>query len=90
MSKLEKKNLADLIDTKKLDALETAVNQIHQQSKVEKEKTVRATVDIPETFHKELKKLLIDESLELKTFFIQAIQEKYERLAGQPDDRLNG
>ena len=39
MAKLEKKNLADLIDTKKLDAIETAVNQIHQQSKAEKEKT---------------------------------------------------
>ena len=90
MSKREKRSITDLMNqsTPEQELVDQAVNKIHQQAKnASKEKTVRATVDIPASFHKELKKLLIDESLELKIFCLQAIQEKYDRLTGQTENR---
>ena len=91
MAKRAKKSIADLMDHQVPNEglMELAANKVYRESikgkKEKTEKTVRATVDIPESFHKELKKLLIDESLELKTFCLQAIQEKYERLSGATD-----
>ncbi|PHN00916.1 hypothetical protein [Flavilitoribacter nigricans] len=92
MSKREKRSITDLINQATPDEhqVEAAVHQIHQNiAQPKKEKTTRATVDIPVSFHKELKKLLIDESMELKTFCLQAIQEKYERLTSATDKRPN-
>ncbi len=83
MSKIEKKSIVDLINSPAPEArqLERAVEKIHQSPSVlEKEKTVRVTVDTPESFHKELKRVIIDEAVDLKTFFLQAVREKLERL----------
>ena len=86
MAKREKRSIVDLMDhpSPEIDQLEGAVEKIHQlepaAAKVEKEKTVRVTVDTPESLHKELKKAIIDESMDLKTFFLEAVREKYEKL----------
>lgn len=90
MAKKEKISITDLMDNAIYDEnlVNSAVNKVHQQA-YKKEKTVRATVDIPASFHKELKKFLIDESKELKTFCLEAIQEKYERLSSKTLDSLN-
>jgi hypothetical protein len=37
-------------------------------------------VDTPESLHRELKKAIIDESMDLKSFFLEAVREKYEKL----------
>ena len=85
MAKREKRSIVDLMDhpSPAIDQLESAVEKIHQlepAAKAEKEKTVRVTVDTPESLHKELKKAIIDESMDLKTFFLEAVREKYEKL----------
>ena len=82
MSKREKKSIVDLMNNSEIEEIqvEKAVEQIHKMVKPKKEKTVRVTVDTPESLHKNLKKLVIDESLDLKTFFLQAVEEKYERM----------
>lgn len=92
MTKRKKKSIAELLNKPALDEqqMEKAIDRVHKIGKMnQKEATVRATVDIPLSFHKELKKMLIDESLELKTFCLQAILEKYERLTSSPENRLN-
>lgn len=86
MAKREKRSIVDLMDrpSPEYDQLEGAVEKIHRPVpaaiKTEKEKTVRVTVDAPESLHKELKKVIIDESMDLKTFFLEAVREKYEKL----------
>ena len=59
MTKREKRSIADLMNqpAPEENLVKYAVNKIHQQeASPTKEKTVRATVDIPISFHKELKK----------------------------------
>ena len=79
MSKQEKKRITDLMDNSipSEEMINQAAKQIHQPNK---EKMVRATVDLPESFHKELRKLLIDMDKDLKAFCKEAIMDKYEQL----------
>lgn len=95
MAKRLKKSIVDLMSkTPKPedDLVEKGVAQIHGTSvspepeKTKKEKTVRVTVDTPETLHKELKKIIIDQEMDLKTFYLQAVREKSERLGYKVPD----
>lgn len=79
----KKKTIADLMGSTLSEEkdMELAVKQIHDQAQKKiREKTVRVTVDTPESLHKSLKKIIIDHSMDLKTFFLEAVQEKYERM----------
>lgn len=86
MKKNKKLSIIDLVNqsTPEEKQFEKAVNKIHKfssNSPQEKEKTVRLTIDLPESMHKNLKKLIIDQSVSLKDFAIQAITEKLSRLS---------
>jgi len=82
--KRNKKSIIDLMNKPAPESriLEEAVNKIHNIKSVPetKGKTVRVTVDTPETLHKELKKLIIDQDMDLKSFFLDAVKEKCEKL----------
>jgi hypothetical protein len=80
MSRREKKKIADFLNqpTPEARQVEEAVKRIHQ--KQPGEKMVRVSVDTPEGLHRQLKKLMIDEGTDLKTFFLEAVAEKMERL----------
>lgn len=87
MAKREKKSIVDLMSqgasSPEEEQLEKAVEKIHQiptPKKVKKEKTIRVTVDTPESLHKQLKKIVVDEGTDLRAFYLQAVKEKCERL----------
>jgi hypothetical protein len=77
MSK-EKKSMIDLIDiTTTIPNIDQAVKTIHQSSK---ERQVKTSVAIPESLHKELKKIAIDEGIDLRRFILQAVLDKCEAM----------
>lgn len=82
--KRQKKSLVDLINKPAPESkiLEEAVNKIHNLKPLPelRGKTVRVTIDTPEALHKELKKLIIDQDMDLKSFFLDAVKEKCEKL----------
>ncbi len=88
MAKREKRSIVDMIGQTppaEMDLVEKGVEEIHSAKKVspkleKKEKLVRVTVDTPASLHKELKKIIVDEDMDLKTFYLQAVREKCERL----------
>lgn len=72
-------------------AVNRAVDQIHGKAEVttplivnepkkKKIKMVRVSVDTPEDVHKELKKIIPDLDMDLKTFYLTAVREKCERM----------
>lgn len=85
--KREKRSIVDLMtpSTPETDQVEAAVEKVHLLANLtqvkKKEKTVRVTIDTPESLHKALKKIIIDESIDLRTFFLQAAEEKLEKLS---------
>lgn len=87
MAKRQKKSIVDLMSKApqpKPEILEEGVKKIHkaadkQKTAEKKEKTIRVTVDTPASLHKELKKIIIDEGVDLKTFYLQAVREKCQR-----------
>lgn len=86
MKKNKKLSIIDLVNqsTPEEKQFEKAVDKIHKlssTSQLEEEKTVRLTIDLPESMHKNLKKLIIDESISLKYFALQAIIEKLDRIS---------
>lgn len=86
MKKNKKLSIIDLVNqaTPEEKQFEKAVDKIHKlssASQLEEEKTVRLTIDLPESMHKNLKKLIIDESISLKYFALQAIIEKLDRIS---------
>lgn len=91
MAKRHKKSLADMLDTGTTDetVIEQAVKTIHKvqpdSKKPDKVKipTKRVTVDTPLNWHSELKKIVVDLDMDLRSFYLLAIKEKCERL-GQP------
>lgn len=84
--KKQKRSIVDLMNhpTPEQEQVEAAVEKVHLlatlPNAIKKEKTVRISIDTPESLHKTLKKIIIDESLDLKTFFLQAVEEKLEKL----------
>lgn len=84
--KKQKRSIIDLMNSPapQHEQVEAAVNKVHSianlQTAQKKEKTVRVTIDTPESLHKALKKIIIDESVDLKTFFLQAVEEKLEKV----------
>lgn len=83
--KRKKRSIVDLMNqsTPENDQVEAAVEKVHLLASLpqlkKQEKTVRVTIDTPESLHKALKKLIIDESVNLKTFFLQAVTEKLDK-----------
>ncbi|MEM8527992.1 MAG: hypothetical protein AAGG68_25345 [Bacteroidota bacterium] len=75
----EKKSMIELMDNQEpiVPNIEKAVKSIHQS---QKEKLVKFSIATPESLHKELKKIAIDEGIDLRRFFLQAALEKCERL----------
>ncbi|MFM9947702.1 MAG: hypothetical protein ACKV1O_07165 [Saprospiraceae bacterium] len=84
MIKRQKKSIIDLMNKTAPESkiLEEAVNKIHniKPAMELKGKTVRVTIDTPEAMHKELKKLIIDQDMDLKSFFLNAVKEKCDKL----------
>lgn len=82
--KRQKKSIIDLMNKPAPESqmVEDAVNKIHNSKPLSelKGKTVRVTIDTPEALHKELKKLIIDQDMDLKSFFLDAVKEKCEKL----------
>ena len=76
MSK-EKKSMIDLIDQSEpnIPNFDKAVKTIHQTAK---ERQVKTSVAIPESLHRELKKIAIDEGVDLRRFILQAVLDKCE------------
>lgn len=77
--KKENKSMIDLIDNTEssIPNIDKAVKTIHQSTK---EKQVKFSIAIPESLHKDLKKIVIDEGVDLRRFFLQAALEKCESL----------
>lgn len=78
MSKRDKKSIVDFVNqpTPDADQVDEAVKQIHKQPIGQSEKMVRVSVDTPESLHRELKKLVIDQGIGLKEFYLEAVVEK--------------
>lgn len=74
-----KKSMIDLMDNTEptIQNIDKVVKTIHQNPK---EKLVKLTVATPESLHKQLKKIAIDEGTDLRRFFLQAVLEKCEKL----------
>ena len=77
-----KKSMIDLMDNTEpnIANIDRAVKTIHQS---QKEKQVKFSIAIPENLHKELKKIAIDEGMDLRRFFLQAALKKGETLGYQ-------
>jgi len=74
-----KKSMVDFVDSQSEVGFDVdkAVKTILQQKD---EKMVRYGIVTPESLHKQLKKIAIDEGINLKDFFLQAVLEKCERM----------
>ena len=81
MSSRDKKSIVDLVNQTMpdTDQVNKAIKQIHKQSIGQSEKMVRVSVDTPESLHRELKKLVIDQGIGLKEFYLEAVVEKMKR-----------
>lgn len=86
MKKNKKLSIIDLVNqtTPEEKQFEKEVEKVHKLSstaQLEEGRTVRLTIDLPESMHKTLKKLMIDESISLKAFAFQAVVEKLDRIS---------